>query len=650
MGGRRHLRLALAALAAALACPLPANAAWRPEPATYGVGIQRDVPVRMSDGVVLRVDLFYPTEPGTSRVARGPFPVILTQTPYSKFATESNSIASALGAGYSQFLVQRGYIQAVADIRGTGESGGAFCFFCAREAKDGAELVRWAARLPHSDRRVGTLGASYLGIVQLREAGLLGRHSPLKAMFPLITANDVYRDIAFDGGIPDIEFDPFVAAVYELSADLGPLAAVAEDPGKLRPILVPLIQHQASVNSFGLKLFTNVGAGGAEAYEGSFWREKNPVANLQRIARAGIPTYLVGGLWDLFQRGEPLNYAGLQNAADGRSVWAPMSHRQRVSGRYQLTIGPWYHVTAGRGVALDLIELDWFDRWLKGERTGIDRTTTPIHVYEIGANRWVRASRYPYNQARPVTYYLGPGGSLRRSAPTASRGSDRLLFTGFSSPCSRSTEQWSGGLFALLIGGLGPCEETDNTTQSGPGVRTYTTVPFTRASTLAGPLAARIFLSSTRPDTELVATVDDVAPDGSSQPLTSGALLGSLRALDPKRTWMAPGGRSIMPYHPYTHASAAPIPVGKVVAEDIEIFPTFARIAAGHRLRLTLATSDTPHLEPIPPQLANLIGGVYEVRRSTSAASYLEVEQAQPSAFVACQPDHACALTDGRSF
>jgi putative CocE/NonD family hydrolase len=647
MGGRRRLQLALAAFAVALACPAGASAAWKPETARYGVGSVKSVPVTMSDGTVLRADVFYPTDPSTGKEAAGRFPVIVTQTPYSKYLSNGTSLANALGAGYSPYLVQRGYIQVTVDIRGTGESGGTFCFFCAREAQDGVKLIRWAARLSHSDGRVGTLGPSYLGIVQLREAGLLGKRSPLKAMFPLITGNDIYRDVAFDGGIVNIEFGPFIVGVYGTSAALGPLSGLADDPGGLQSILLALVQHQASLFSFDLNIVTNVGSGGDESYDGPYWHEKDPVYDLQQIARAGIPTYLVGGLWDLFQRGEPLNYAGLQNAVDGRSVWRPMTRRQRVSGRYQLTIGPWYHVTAGQGVDMNVIQLDWFDRWLKGERTGIDRTKTPIHVYEAGSGRWAQASRYPYDHAVPRTYYLGAGGTLTHLKPTDESGSDPLLFTGVSSPCSRSTDQWGAGLLAIALGDLNFCDSNDNTTQIGPGAKTYTTAPFARATTLAGPMAARIYLSSTRPDTQLVATVDDVAPNGSSNPITSGALLGSFRALDRRRTWVAPGGKLLMPYHPYTRASAVPVPVGTVVAEDIEIFPTFARIAAGHRLRLTLSTADTPHLAPIPSQLVNLIGGVYQVQRTASAPSYLEVEQAAPGAFGTCRPDDPCALTGG---
>ena len=133
------------------------------------------------------------------------------------------------------------------------------------------------------------------------------------------------------------------------------------------------------------------------------------------------------------------------------------------------------------------------------------------------------------------------------------------------------------------------------------------------------------------PEVELEATLEDVAPSGVSTPLTSGALLGSFRALDSGRSWFAPDGRPLLPYHPYTRASVRPVPTGAVTRFDIEVFPTFARLAAGHRLRLTLNTSDTPHMVPTPAQLAGLAGGVYGVQRNALAASFLEVPMAPAS-------------------
>jgi hypothetical protein len=361
---------------------------------------------------------------------------------------------------------------------------------------------------------------------------------------------------------------------------------------------------------------------------------------LRKVVANRIPAFMVDGWNDLYQRGAPMNYAGLQNLVAGRPVDAPMDPRRRPSGRYQLLQGPWYHLDAGFGVDIYRIELAWFDRWLKGVPTGIEKTSTPLHVYDTRAARWVDTTHYPFREARPQTLYFGAGGTLQAAAPTAAAGADRAVYVGATSPCTRQTNQWSMGALALALQEAqlppSPCDTDDRTLGLGPGALTYTTDPLARDTVLAGPIDATVYATSTRPDVELVATVEDVAPDGTSTPLTSGALLGSFRALDRRRTWSAADGRPMQPYHPYTGASVVPVREGEVTRYDVEVFPTFAQLRAGHRLRLTLTTSDTPHLLPTAQQAANLAGGVYEVQRHAGAASFLEVQTAAPGAFPAC--------------
>ena len=59
---------------------------------------------------------------------------------------------------------------------------------------------------------------------------------------------------------------------------------------------------------------------------------------------------------------------------------------------------------------------------------------------------------------------------------------------------------------------------------------------------------------------------------------------------------------------------------------QIQIFPTLVTIASGDSLRLTLSTADTPHLTPLPPELPNLLGGVYTIGRTADAPSSLTFE------------------------
>ena len=122
-----------------------------------------------------------------------------------------------------------------------------------------------------------------------------------------------------------------------------------------------------------------------------------------------------------------------------------------------------------------------------------------------------------------------------------------------------------------------------------------------------------------------MAEVEAVTPNGTSYPLTEGALLGSLRATDPSRSWTS-HGLTVLPYHPYTEASSQPVVPGTTEEYQIQVFPTLVTLAAGDRLRVTISTTDTPHLVPIPSRLAQLVGGQYNIERTPASPSSLTVE------------------------
>ncbi|HXH24185.1 MAG TPA: CocE/NonD family hydrolase, partial [Vicinamibacterales bacterium] len=144
---------------------------------------------------------------------------------------------------------------------------------------------------------------------------------------------------------------------------------------------------------------------------------------------------------------------------------------------------------------------------------------------------------------------------------------------------------------------------------------TYTTAPFKRRMSIAGPIAATLYARSDRPDSSTIVTLQDVAPNGRSAPLTGGQLLGSFRATKPRRAWRL-GGRLVAPYHPFTKASRRPMATGEVERLDMEVLPVLASIAPGHRLRLTITTNLTPILMPPPAEFADLIGGTTSYQRS----------------------------------
>jgi putative CocE/NonD family hydrolase len=649
-----QIRCARALGAAMFACLVLATpaAAWSPEAATYGVGEQSNQAITMSDGTVLRANVYYPTDSKTGQEASGSFPVILTQTPYGKDdgSIGGNSTLAEL-AGQSTYLVERGYIQVVADVRGTGGSQGEWGLFDPVQGTDGATLVNWAAKLSHSDGDVGLLGASYLGIDQFATAVDAGP-AHVKAMFPIISGNDLYRDTAFAGGFPDIEFSGFYLG---LTAGLNLL--LPADEGN-NDVLTTETDHIHDLSDFDASLLANIETGGDQAYDQDYWGARNPVNEIAQIVKDDIPAFLVGGWYDLFQRGELLNYAGFQNAWDHRPVLAPMQPSQPVTPDYQLIQGPWYHVTAGtgldyHGLDMDGVELAWFDHWLKGADTGITDTTTPLHLENLATGKYEDVSRYPLDQATPTTYYLQPQSGLSTSKPAASSSTDELVFTGSQIPCTTSTEQWAAGLgvFALSFFGISdPCTQNSSPSQLGPGVQSFTTTPFKNATTLAGPIGASLYATSTTSDTEWVVQVSDVAPDGTATPLTSGLLEGNQRALDSSLTWNAPDGNPLLPYHPYTKAAQTPVAPGQVTRYDVEVFPTFDTLQPGHRLRITVATSDFPHALPEATQLPNLVGGVYQLEHSAAHPSSVELPliSARTSVPVAPPTPLGCPAASGR--
>ncbi len=602
---------ALAALCAVFVCALALPAAagadgpWHAEPGAYGVSQPVQQMVTMSDGVQLAVDVYRPTLSSGAN-APGKFPVILSETPYGKrSAVTTMSMGQGMGGdGYYPYLVQRGYIDVVADVRGSGSSDGDFSLFGPRERQDGVELARWAASLPGSTGTVGLAGSSYVGLNQIFTAALGGARSPVKAIIPSTVGNDLYRDLVFGGGISNLEF----AGVWEgLRASM--IAAPPDEPQQNPQALVDHpASRAATLASFDAQLYAEVDTGGPRAFDNDFWTQRAPSQYLDQIVRNGIPALVVSGWHDVYQRGAVLDYAGFQNAfsrlhgGPGRPATdsPPMTAGIRATSRYQAVIGPWFHNPATMGLTFQQLQLAWFDRWLKGIPDGIDQTATPLHVFELGANRWIDAARWPIAQTSARTFSLGPG--------TAT-----LPWSDVRSPCNAGTDQWSTGLPAYAIaeaGGSGdPCADNDATTQAG--AVTYTTPAFKTATTIAGPIDVTVSITSTTPDAELVANVEVVHPDASSQPVSSGALLGSLRAVDPRLSWFE-NGQLVLPSHPYTSASVQDMQPGHVTRLDVEVYPTVARIAPGDSLRVELTSGDTA-LQPSPVQIQRLAGGVYSI-------------------------------------
>lgn len=605
---------------------------WAPAPALYGVGVRHNVAVPMSDGVVLRADVHFPTDLQTGRAAGGPFPVLLSITPYGKKAPPP---AAQIGGGATPYLIKRGYIEAIVDVRGTGVSDGSFEMFGDRQTQDGVELVTWASQLQNSSGQVGMFGISYLAINQLFTAAAVGPGSPLKAIFPVMAGHDFYRDVVAMGGVPHLRTIRAYGGVYRLLNVINPALEFLSRGGHPRPRAggyAAVRRRGRDQRGYFGPLIAEAVAGGEAAHDGMFWDSMRPADVLPDIASNGVAVFLVGGWHDAFQRGTPLNYGALHNALAGRPLHAPMESGQAVSDRVRLLMGPWYHVSDFGGLHLNALQLRWFDHWLKAEPSaGV--SGAPFTFQAIGSQQWFHSREYPLTQATPTRFYLSSAGRLRReSAPDESEAT--LTYTSRGPVAGRSLEQWSFGLSSFFAGQRGwrVRYDTDNR-RPQRGALTYTTEPFTSPTLVAGPISLTVHATANTTETMWVAHLDEVASDGRSRPLTQGALLGSHRALDTTRTWYLPDGTVLRPHHLSTPGATRPVTPHELTRYDIEVFPTAALIAAGHCLRLTLTTYDFPHLVPTRPARRALVGGSYRLRQGGATPSYIVVPLADPADF-----------------
>ena len=479
------------------------------------------------------------------------------------------------------YFVQRGYIFMASAVRGTGASGGQLDWFGPRQGRDGAELVAWAAnRLSGSNGEVGLEGCSYLGVDQWFTAAAVGAHSALRSITPFCTDSNFYDDLTANGGIPT----PFVAGIGH-AEPRGPQDNPATDPQSVT------VAQQAT--------------GGPRSYDNAYWQARDVQRLMPAIVANGIPALTEAGWKDLFPGGNLGDYVAAQNAYFRRPLTAPITAHEPTTGRYQAIVGPWTHGENVRGTTLESLRLEWDDTWLKHEHIGMADTRTPLHIFENTASRWVDTAAWPPSQ-EATSYYFGAG-TLGTERP-AGNGSDSLT--------------WA--------------------TASATNTLTYTTSPLPRAVILDGPSDVTLYAASTATDTELSATLNLLAPDGSVVKQADGILLGSQRALDPATSWYA-DDVLIQPGHPFTAESRRSVTPGRVTRYDIALLPDFTLIPAGYRIQLVV-TSQPPAgfhfpVAPTPQDLANLAGGVYTVERGAPGASRLNLPLASADVFTTSPTD-----------
>lgn len=594
------------------------------------VNTQWDVPIRMSDGTILRANVYRPANaariPTTAKT-----PVIVTMTPYTKLVSAITAaalanpvlaplalqVASAINLsgtpidgindvahlirdqGLRNFsvdfdLVRSGYTVVVVDVRGTGFSQGDWDVFQQREQQDSVEVIDWAAKQKWSDGKVGMSGVSYSAINQIQAAN---KHpEALKAIFPVEPGGDLIRDIVAPGGALGVGFLPLwltlvnstklvpnVASMLNGTFDWTWLADRLRDPFTFFPQLIQAltVPDIASIPP-QLRDLLSPNSGPRTA-----WQDHADTIT--------TPTLIYGGWFDLFTNSEVAMY--------NKIPLAP--------GRKQLIMGDGYHLTIGGGQGrpdtpprLDVLQKAWFDKWLKGIDNGIDRYG-PVNLKQVG-DRWITASQFPRAGMTRQRLYLGDrrsgtapyalgDGSLGTGVP-ATRGR-MTVAPGLATLCSRDSAQQMAGLTAIFP------DCADDARISERNALSFTSAPMTTTRSVSGYGNVHLNTVLDAPDGYWTATLNDVAPDGTSKVISSGQVVASLREYDRSRSQFAPNGDVIDPFYTLTLDTRHPVTPGKSVGIDIGLLPTEALIGKGHRLRIDVFAMNLPRGLPLRPLL-----------------------------------------------
>jgi predicted acyl esterase len=511
----------------------------------HGVRHDVNVAIPVRDGVSLMADVHRPDTDGR-------FPALIAASPYPRQIQDLGAPMGFIEAGVTDFWVPRGYGHVIANVRGTGGSGGTFGFLDAQERRDMYDLVEWAAAQPWCDGTVGMIGISYFAMTQLEAA--VERPPHLKAIFPVAVSADLYEAATHHGLVSSSFVTPFLSMIG--------LTAARSD-GFWRSLPLELVRKVLQAPPLHRKFATMNGEAAVTAMRqllklphdphpwdelwldiavkhptrDEWWDERDLTPLLKDI---DIPVYL-GCDWENVPLHLPSTFV----------VWKALAHNPNVRmgmlDKYGLT-WPWE--------SLHTEALAWFDHWLKGRDTGITEGD-PIRYALPGAEGWHSSVLWP------------PAGAHRELALRC----DGVLDEDEGEPGARDYMVLGAGLNRAGPSSIDP-----------PAMLTWTSAPLSADLDVIGAIELRLVASATAADTAWLATLQDVAPDGEVTDVTAGWVRASLREVDEDAS--TPGA----PVLPCRTATA--VPIGEDVEYRIPLVPNARRFANGHRIQLVLASDD----------------------------------------------------------
>jgi len=262
----------------------------------------------------------------------------------------------------------------------------------------------------------------------------------------------------------------------------------------------------------------------------------------------------------------------------------------RALGRpTKLLIGPWTHLQSQMPVGelnfgfasqasfmnlqfdMDRLQLRWFDHWLKGIDTGM-LAEPPISLFVMGANVWRNEQEWPLARAVATAYYLHADGVLSAVEPAGSEPADRFVYDP-----ANPVPTHGGALLMAPEYVAGPVDQRG--IEARADVLTYTSAVLDRDMEVTGPVGVTLWACSSAPDTDFVARLVDVYPDGRAYNLTDGIIRARYRNGFLAEQFLEPG-----------------------VAErfDIDLWATSNVFRAGHRIRVQITSSNFPRWDRNP--------------------------------------------------
>ena len=525
-----------------------AGSAAKPDPFRSeicdGMRIDWDVPIKMDDGLVLRADIFRPLK-------KGGYPVILTYGPYAKGLAFQDGYPSAwermvgkhpdVAAGSSnkyqnwevvdpEKWVLHDYACVRVDSRGCGCSPGYIDHFSPRETKDFYDCIEWAGMQPWSNGKVGLNGISYYGINQWHVASLHPPH--LAAMCVWEGAADWYRDMTHHGGI----LSTFWANWYDMQVKT--VQYGAGERGKRSRVHGELVCGPEILSDKQLEQnrcdFGNDIRG--HPLDDNYHKARSP---LWSRVTAPLLTAANWGGQGLHPRG---NFEGFVRAAS-KQKWL------EAHG-----IEHWTHFYTDYGRDM---QKRFFDYFLHGKKNDWDKQPRVLlqvrHIDKFVAraeNEWL------LKRTTWTKFFLQPGDfTLRESKP------------------ARKTVH----SFEAMGNGL-----------------TFLTAPMPADTEITGPIALKLFVSSSTKDADIFAILRVFSPDlkevvfqgaiDPHTPVAQGWLRASHRRLDKKLS---------TPYRPYhKHDKKQPLKRGEVVELAVEIWPTSIVVPPGFRVGISIRGKD----------------------------------------------------------